>query len=333
MDRRQFLRTAAAGALVAPTFGNPVRALAAGRELKMVAAFPETFIYAREIALPFMKQIGKATGSEISVSLTGPDAVPALEQFEPVQSGVFDLLFTHPAYHAGVTPLGLAIDAIAADPQKRRDAGVIDLIDKYYQTLGMKLIAAPATGSKGFRYFLKDPITGEPGLAGRKIRATVSYFPMIEALGGTGVVIAGGEVYSALQTGVVDGAAWGLNGAKDFKWYEVAKYMADPVFGQVGVMIFMNLDSWNGLSKEEQATFEKVGKELELSSVDRFDKLAAQEKQDLLGLGMQMTSFSPDEAAKFESLWSNGVWAVAEKSGLKQVADLHALAKNAGLTS
>ena len=157
------------------------------------------------------------------MTLSGPDAVPPLEQFEPVQAGVFDVLFTHPAYHAGATALPLSIDAIAPDPTKRREAGIIETLDKHYETLGLKLIAAPATGSVGFQYVLKEPVDGEPAFAGRKLRGTVSYQPMIEALGGSLVVMGGGEVYSALQTGVVDGAAWGLTGVKDFKWNEVAR--------------------------------------------------------------------------------------------------------------
>lgn len=301
-------------------------------ELRMVGAFPESFVFTEEIVKPFMALVEEETGGNLTFALTGPDAVPPLEQLEPVQAGVFDALFTHPAYHAGTTPVGLAIDAIGADPTARRAAGVIDYIDAHYQTLGMKLITAPATGSKGFRYFLKEPITGNPGFEGRKIRGTVSYHPMIEALGGSGVVMGGGDVYSALQTGVVDGAAWGLTGARDFKWYEVADYMADPVFGQVGLMIFMNLDAWNALSVDEQAGVERAAIRLETDSIARFDTLAATEKEDLLGLGMKMTTFSETEAAQFEELWSGGVWSIAEKGDPETVAGLRALARDAGLS-
>ncbi|MEL7397075.1 MAG: TRAP transporter substrate-binding protein DctP [Pseudomonadota bacterium] len=305
---------------------------ASADELRMVGAFPEGFVFTEEIVKPFMALVEEETGGEVSFALTGPDAVPPLEQLEPVQAGVFDALFTHPAYHAGTTPVGLAIDAISADPVKRREAGIIDYIDAHYQSLGMKLITAPATGSKGFRYFLKEPIKGEPGFEGRKIRGTVSYHPMIEALGGSGVVMGGGDVYSALQTGVVDGAAWGLTGAKDFKWYEVADYMADPVFGQVGLMIFMNLDAWNALSTEDQAGIERAALRLEANSIDRFNNLAAQETKDLLELGMKMTAFSDAEATQFEDLWSGGVWSIAEKGDPEAVSGLRTLARDAGLS-
>jgi len=318
--------------LVASMAVCAVSTAAPAEELTMIGGFPSNFVFTTEIAEPFMALVEEESGGGLSVSMTGPDAVPTFEQFEPVQAGVFDLLFTHPAYHAGTTPIGLAIDAIAADPKARRDGGIIDFIDDHYAQHGMKLIAAPATGSKGFRFFLKEPVTGEPGLDGRKIRGTVSYHPMIEALGGTGVVIGGGEVYSALQTGVVDGAAWGLTGAKDFKWYEVADYMADPVFGQVGLMIFMNLDSWEALSDEQKATVERAAIRLEAESIAHFDRLAAAEKEALLELGMKTTAFSEAEGARFDSLWSNGVWSIAAKTAPRESEKLRDLARAAGLS-
>lgn len=305
---------------------------APAQDLRGINGFPENFVFSREIAQPFAALVAEESGGAVTISFTGPDAVPPLEQFEPTQAGVFDILFTHPAYHAGTTPVGLAIDAIAADPAARRAAGVLDYIDAHYrETQGMTLIAAPPTGSVGFRYYLRDPITGTPAFAGRNIRGTVSYHPMIEALGGAGVVMGGGDVYSALQTGAIDGAAWGLTGALDFNWHEVAGYMADPGFGQVGLMIFMNLDSWNGLSDDARAAIQRAAKRLEAESVARFDVLAAEERAALLDLGMQVTEFAPEEAAQLESLWSNGVWQVAERGAPEAVGGLRALAQSAGL--
>lgn len=307
--------------------------VAGAQELRMLGGFPENFIFTREIATPFVALVGEESEGRLSLAFTGPDAVPPLEQMEPVQAGVFDLLFTHPAYHAGTTTVGLAIDAIAVDPDARRKAGVIDYIDDHYQTTqGMKLLAAPATGSIGFRYYLKEPVSGAPAFEGRNIRGTVSYHPMIEALGGAGVVMSGGDVYSALQTGAIDGAAWGLTGALDFNWHEVAGWMAEPAFGQVGLMIFMNLDSWNALPAEDQAALARAAARLEADSIARFDALAAEERAALIEKGMQATRFSPEEAAQLEALWSGGVWQVAMGGEPEAVGGLRALAKTAGLS-
>ena len=323
------VRTAAACAVLIAPVATPTLA----DELRMVGAFPEGFVFTREIARPFMDAVAEATDGAVTVRLTGPDAVPPLEQLEPVQAGVFDLLFTHPAYHAGTTSLGLAIDAVDTDPGARREAGIIDFLDEHYRDLDLKLVAAPATGTQGFRYYLREPIDGEPAFKGRKIRGTVSYHPMIEALGGSGVVMGGGEVYSALQTGVVDGAAWGTTGALDFKWNEVADYIADPVFGQVGVMILANLASWEALSEEERAAIEAAAVELEASSIARFDALADEELAGLREAGMEMTSFSDAEAARLDTLWSEGVWQVAAGNAPDAVAKMREMAEGAGLAA
>ncbi|GAB5468945.1 MAG: hypothetical protein Kilf2KO_19750 [Rhodospirillales bacterium] len=310
----------------------PAASQAEAEDFTMVSGFPESFVFTREIALPFMEKLSAATEGAAEITLSGPEVVPGFEQYEPVQAGVFDLLFTHPAYHAGATALGLAIDAVDADPAARREAGIIEALDAHYREQGLKLIAAPPTGSDGFHYVLKDPITAEPAFEGRKIRGTVSYHPMIEALGGSPVVMGGGEVYSALQTGVIDGAAWGLSGVKDFKWYEVADYVTRPVFGQVGLMIFMNLDRWESLDPALQAKILEVGAQLELDSVARFDALAAEELAALKELGMQETAFSPAEAAELDRLWSDGVWAVSTAKAGAEAEALRAKAKAAGLT-
>lgn len=305
---------------------------ASAAELKLISGFPEGFVYTTEITKPFMELVKQETGGSVTMSFTGPDAVPAFEQFEPVQSGVFDVLLTHPSYHVGTTAVGVSIDALKTDPKARREAGIIEAMDAHYRGLGMKLIAAPATGTKGFRFFLKNEIAGEPGLGGRKIRGTVSYTLLIETLGGSNVVMPGGEVYSALQTGVLDGAAWGLTGAKDFKWNEVSSYMAEPIFGQLGLMVFMNLDTWEGLTDDERAAIERAAVKLEEQSIARFDTLAAEETKALLELGMKTTSFSEKEAAQLDGLWSNGVWAVAEKTAPEEAAKLRQLARDAKLS-
>lgn len=313
------------------TYGATATSVAA-EELRMLSGFSPNFVWYREIGPRFIELVEEKTAGDTTIAFNGPDTVPTFEQLEPLQVGLFDLLFTHPAYHSGTTAVGLSIDAIAIDPVKRREIGVFDYIDSHYQKLGVKLLSTPGTGTKGFRYYLREPITGEMGLQGRVIRGTVSYHPMIKALGGSPLNMPVSEVYTALQRGTVDGAAWGLTGAQDLKWYEIIDYMADPQFGQVGVMIFMNLEKWNSLDAATQAALMDAGEQLELEMIDHFDALQKAELEFLLEKGMKLTSFSDAETAEFERLWAEGVWEVAtEKSGDDAVA-LRKLAVDAGMS-
>ena len=307
-------------------------ASARAKDLTMLSGYQQNFIFFTELGLKYMEQVEQASEGKLSFKVMGPETIPTFEQFEPLQAGAFDLLFTHPAYHSGTTAVGLAIDAIAVDPKKRREAGVIDFIDRFYQKKGVKLLSAPATGSKGFYYYLRQPTKPSPGLGGMKIRGTVSYHPMIRALGGAPVNMPGGQVYTALQKGVVDGAAWGRVGVKDFKWYEVASHIATPSFGQVGLMIFANLKKFQKLSPEEQKILVEAGKKLEIDAINHFDRLADQEWEALLKLGMKESPFAPEDAKRLEKLWAEGVWQVAEDKSGQDAKDLRNLAKKNGMT-
>lgn len=305
----------------------------AQRELRALNAFAPNFVFAREIATPFFESVRRASNGALAFRLSGPEVVPFSEQFQPTAAGAFDLLFTHPAYHSGTTALGLAMDAVAADPVKRRGAGIVDVVDQHYQKLGLKVLGVVPTGSKGFQYVLKMPLkTAPPTLAGMKVRGTVSYHPMIKALGGAPVVMGGGEVYSALEKGVIDAAAWGLTGVIDFKWYEVAKYYARPGFGQASLYIFMNLAAWRALPAEHQRLLTDEAAKLELASVKRFDELAAAEEEEMKKRGMQETRFPAADVARLEELFAQGVWEVARAKNPVEADALRQLAVTSGLS-
>jgi TRAP-type C4-dicarboxylate transport system substrate-binding protein len=304
----------------------------AQRQLRALNAFAPNFVFSREIATPFFESLSRASQGALSFRVSGPEVVPFAEQFQPTAAGAFDLLFTHPAYHSGTTAIGLAMDAVAADPVARREAGIIDFVDQHYSKLGLKVLAVVPTGSKGFQYVTKTPLKPSPSLSGMKVRGTVSYHPMIKALGGSPVVMGGGDVYSALERGVIDAAAWGLTGVVDFKWNEVAKYYARPGFGQASLYIFMNARTWQGLSAQQQQWMNDEARRLEIACVKRFDELAAAEEVEMRRLGMQETRFPAPDASRLEDLWAQGVWEIARAKNGADADRMRQLAVARGLS-
>lgn len=324
----RLLAASAAGAL-----GWPLAARAQALEIKALSGFAPNIAFTRDIIRVYLDNIQKASGGQITARLSGPEVVPFADQLQPVAAGAFDLLFTHPAYHSGTTAIGLSMDAIAPDPVKRRNSGVVAFVDRHYNKHGLKVLAITPTGHKGFQFVSKQPIKGPQGLQGMKIRATVSYHPMIKALGGTPVVMGAGEVYSALEKGVIDAAAWGLTGVADFKWNEVAGYLTRPVYGQASLYVLMNLRAWNALTPGQQKLLTDEAIKLESATVKRFDDLAAEELVLLKQRGMRETSFAPVDAERLESLWAQGVWDVARAKNGGEADELRAIAQKAGLTN
>jgi TRAP-type C4-dicarboxylate transport system substrate-binding protein len=304
---------------------------ASATELRMLASWPSNQVYTANVVTPFIEKIEAMSGGDISINVSGPDVVAAFEQIEPVQAGVFDLLFTHPAYHIGTASIGLGVEGTSADPELRRTSGVIGTLDEYYQTLGLKAIAVAPVGSVAFNFILKDPIDGQPSLEGRKIRGTQTYNPVIEGAGASPVILPMTDIYSSLQTGVIDGAGTTLIGIAEKKWYEVSNYLSRPKFGTVGLFIFMNLDSWESLSAEEQDIITKAAMEIEMESTDRFDKLAAEEEAFLIEQGMELTQFAKEDADKIEQIFSDGAWATARITGGDFAEKMRKQAEEAGL--
>lgn len=205
-------------------------------------------------------------------------------------------------------------------------------MDEFYNGLGLKAIFVAPAGSKAFNFMLKDPVEDAPSLEGRKIRGTQLYNPAIEGLGGSPVVMPMTDVYSALQTGVVDGAGTTLVGMLEQKWYEVADYISRPTFGTVDLFAYMNLDTWESLSEEEQNVIMKAALEIEKETVARFDKLAAEEEAELLKRGVQITQMPEEDAARLDKLIADGAWETARSLGHDEVIDkMYKQAKEAGI--
>ena len=114
-------------------------------------------------------------------------------------------------------------------------------------------------GSRSF-YSVDAPIQSPADLKGRKIRVMNSQTAvrMIEAMGGSATPIAWGELYTALQQGVVDGAE---NNPPVFflsRHYETAKYYSLNEHTTVPDVLLMSLRSWNSLDARQQEWLQRA---------------------------------------------------------------------------
>jgi tripartite ATP-independent transporter DctP family solute receptor len=119
-------------------------------------------------------------------------------------------------------------------------------------------------GSRSF-YTKAKPILSPEDLAGLKIRVqeSTTSIRMIQALGGSATPIAWGELYTALQQGVVDGAE---NNPPTFhisRHYEVCKYYSLDEHTSVPDVMIISTVVWNDLTPEEQAILQEAAIEAE----------------------------------------------------------------------
>lgn len=109
------------------------------------------------------------------------------------------------------------------------------------------------SGSRSF-YTVNDPIRTPDDLQGMKIRVQDmrSQTDMINALGGTPVVMAFGDTYTALQTSIIDGAESNETVLTLSKHGEVAKVFSQDQHTMIPDMLVMGTSTWERLSPEDQ---------------------------------------------------------------------------------
>lgn len=304
---------------------------ASAKTLRVISGFPQTHLYTKGCLGIFQDNLKQISGGKMTLNISGPDVIPTNEQFQPLQAGVFDLLYTHPAYHLGATAAGASIEAIDPDPAKRRQSGIIDYVDEQYNKIGVKLLAVLPMAQ--YNIVLKDPIGDRsPSLNGLKIRTASLIAPVVKALGGAPVNLPPGEIYTSLQKGVIDGFTLVSVGLKDYKAYEVAGYLARPMFAFISSSLFMNLDKYNRLTDQEKQWVDAAALKSEPEALAYFETKHIEEVQALKALGMKETQLQPADAKKMDKIFSDTIWAVAEKKSGQAIKDLHQMALDSGMT-
>lgn len=258
--------------------------------------------------IPLVDRINQRAAGKLKISWFGPEAVPAFEQLKPVREGIFDILFTHPAYHMGEIGFAQGLDLVTATAKERRDAGMLDIIDEAYRKRKNVTFIGAVPDGVGYHIMLKKKID-KADLKGLKIRTNPFYDPLVKALGGAVVSLPAGEVYSALEKGVVDGATHPAMGVLDYKWYEVTKYALRPRYGETNFAIIVNLNSWNKLPKETRDIVTKAVMEMEVELPKKYAGLFAEEEKEIQKRGMELLVLPPAESKKFIDTFYDRSWA------------------------
>ena len=301
-------------------------------DIRLLSSWDKTNPAFGTLAEPFAKGVEAATKGNLKFIISGPETVPPFEQLQPVTTGVFQMLFTHAIYHYGTTGIAVGIDAIRGDLDARRKSGMIEVFDRHYQKMGLKVVAVAISATKGYHIVLRAPVGPAGDLQGRKIRGTPTYHTVIGMLGASPVVLPGGEVYAALEKGVVDGAAWPASGVLGMRWHEVAKYMLRPSFGLSHYLFLMNLNSWNRLTDAERTILLAEGRKAEETWFKEYDRMVDEEESELIKRGMQVTEMGPTQKAKLQATWAQAQWDLAEKKNGQEAKDLRDMLKRQGLT-
>lgn len=316
-SRRDYLRTAAAGVagVGAASLAMPTIAKAQNKtwQLKLQSNWTGIGIESQDRAAQlFVERVNTMSGGRIQMTNFNAEVLLGIgETFRGVSSGVADLAITSSVYHRGIVPVGEYLWAVPFFPFTN-----VEFYEYIYQFMGIKELWREAYRPHGVMHLSYEcsdewgtmvstrPIEKYADFKGMKVRAFGIWADWLVHNGASIVTVPGGEVYTAIQTKILDAAAFGSPDAwAGMKMHEICKYFINPSVVPYDVCeIIMNLKTFNEMPKDLQEVM------LSASRVHNLDLSAltiptdARGRKRLADGGMQ-TMMMPDEELKKAADW------------------------------
>ncbi|MDQ7785177.1 MAG: TRAP transporter substrate-binding protein DctP, partial [Desulfomonilaceae bacterium] len=211
----------------------------------------------------FVQMISALSNGRIEITLFPVGAlVPAKEMLEAVSNGSLDMAQIAEGYYAKVVPvseIAAGIPFLFRDLDESKifmwEKGFVQVLREGYAKQNVYVIPWE-TFPVGL--MTKKPVKTVDDLKKMKIRAHGTMADLLGGVGASAVFIPGGELYTALATGVVDGGQWGDAGPMyTMKFHEVLKnYMhPEPIVG-AWASLGINMDVWKKMTPEQRAIIE-----------------------------------------------------------------------------
>ena len=314
MKRRDFL-TGAAGAAAGITLtagcggGEPARsegpAVHTSKKVRWrcASSFPrglDTIYGAAEV---LAERVSAMSGGnfEIRVYPAG-ELVPGTQVLDGVQSKTVQMGQTASYYYLGKNP-ALAFDTCVPFGLNSRqqtawlhEGGGLELLRPLFSDFGIINFPGGNTGAQMGGWFKRE-IGSVGDLHGLKIRIPGLGGSVMSALGATVQLLAGGDIYPALERGAIDATEW-VGPYDDHKlgFHKVAKLYYYPGWWEPGPSLsyYVNQEAWAELPVAYQEIFRAAAMQSATTMQARYDALNPIALAQLLEAGVQLKPFAPD---------------------------------------
>jgi len=313
-NRRKFLKAATAtgvAAVAASSLAAP--AVAAERvEIAIVTTWPRDFPGLGTGAQRFAQRMSDMSDGRFQVSYyAAGERVKAFDSFDEVASGNAQMYHGADYYWVGkdqawgyftAVPFGLTYTEINA---WIRYGGGQELWDELAGKFGLKNFMCGNTGVQMGGWFNKK-IRSPNDFKGLKMRIPGIGGEVLKEAGGIPVTLPGGELFTALQTGVIDATEWvGPYNDLTFGFHQAAKYYYYPGWHEPGPMLelLINIDAWNSLPRHLQVIIETATNAVNQDTLDEYLARNNQALTELIEVhGVELRKLPDDVIEEFRAI-------------------------------
>ncbi|MBY5332672.1 TRAP transporter substrate-binding protein [Rhizobium leguminosarum] len=228
------------------------------------------------------------------------------DTIEQVRSGVIELNRVSMAPFNGtvkesIVPALPYIFRSEEHMHKVMDGAIGDQIKKAFEPAGLVVLAFYDAGARSF-YNKTKPINSVADMKGLKFRVIQSdiFVDMVAALGANATPMPYGEVYSGIETGVIDGAENNFPSYDTAKHAEVAKNYSLDEHTILPEVFVMNKAAFDKLTPEDQAVFKQAAKDSVAKQRELWSAKVAESRTNVEKLGAQITT--PDKQGFIDAM-------------------------------
>lgn len=220
-----------------------------------------------EAGMWWIDQVQKRTDGRVKIEYYPAESlVKANDMPDAVRTKVCDIATFVTVYYPTKVPLWTIVDVGGVSDAYSVMMAALDLykmepaFQKALDNWNCRLLFPQTSAGETILVF-RGNLNNLSDIKGKKIRAVGDQAILIKGLGGVPLPVTQPEIFTALQTGTLDGALGFPSQAMSFAYFEVTKTWLRGAPGQYLVPAMINKDTWNKLPKDIQKIMDEVSVE------------------------------------------------------------------------
>jgi TRAP-type mannitol/chloroaromatic compound transport system substrate-binding protein len=286
----------------------------------MQSTFPGSLTQLGTMGKRVAEQVTQITDGQIEMVFQEPGAiVPAFEAFDAVGTGAVEAGWSNPGYWAGRVPALQLLAAVPFGPQAgeylawMKFGGGQEFLTELYERHNIKSLPCAVTAPEAAGWF-REPINTPEDLQGLTMRFFGLGAKVMEKMGVSTQLLAGGDIFPALELGTIDATEFSMP-AVDLSsgFYQVASQYYFPGWHQQSTFydLLINLDLWESLDESTQFKIETVCDANLAYGLAEGEYLQFSALQELVENGVSLNTLSDELLTALEAAWME---VVAEES-------------------
>lgn len=302
MQRRKFMTQAGIAGATAATLAGPAMAQSGMPEVRwrISSSYPKSLGTIYGAMALVTKRVGELTGGRFNISLhPAGELTPPLQVLDAVQNGTVEAGHSASYFYIGKEPafgFGTALPfGLSSRAQNAwlYEGGGQEMLDEFYASYGLISLPVGNTGAQMAGWYRKE-IKGVEDLKGLKFRVGGLAGMVLSKLGVVPQQLAAGDLYQALEKGVIDAAEFvGPYDDEKLGLHKVAQYYYYPGWweGCATLTLFVNQKAWSALPQLYQVALRTACAEANQWSTAKYDVENPQALRRLVAGGAKLRAF------------------------------------------